>query len=590
MKNKKGITLISLIITIIVLVILASVATYSGINVISKSKLTGFTSQLKIMQMQVNKIYQTYKDNNTIEIDGQIYYGNDKENSEGNDIYTILDIGEEINARQKDLLDELASNPETGITSSEGYRYWSEDLILNLKIEGVKQDFLVNVATRSIVSCQGLKYDDKMYYTLKQLPDNLYNVEYNNPNVGEPTFELSKEKISNDKWRITVSNIKYDGYVDKWDVQYKLEGKENWNVSKDLSFIVNVNGNYIVKLVNGSVISNEETIDTHIIVTELPKDIVEENTIFMDTKNKKAMIPKGFKTADDSATIVDDGIVIEDKEQNQFVWVPVENFEEFNRKNGYYNGTLQSYEFVSDKLTEGKYYEPKGDGETVDDMASTTLKEIQEMYNSVKNNKGFYIGRYEAGTTDTNASNTGIRGTLVCKKGANVYNRIGWSNANDMTTETGGAVQVAREFAGQQKYTSVKSTLCYGVQWDAIMKWMSNVGNPNVQGKIYIEDSTKMGWYSSNSEGNLEHKTGIDIGSGENNKSNKVKNIYDMAGNVWEWTMEAYGTSTRVIRGGCFAFDAIKYPVSNRLDYSYRPNGTDSSYGFRPALYLYDES
>lgn len=58
MKNTRtsGITLISLVITIIVLIILASVATYSGIEVVKSSNVTAFTTELKILQTNVDKI------------------------------------------------------------------------------------------------------------------------------------------------------------------------------------------------------------------------------------------------------------------------------------------------------------------------------------------------------------------------------------------------------------------------------------------------------------------------------------------------------------------------------------------------------
>ena len=193
MKNKKGITLISLAITILVIMVLTSVATYSGINAINMSKLTAFTTELKIMQTQINSIYQKYKENDIIELNNQLYYGQDKE--EADDVKTILEIGEELNLTQKAILNELARDAETGIESADGYRYWSKDLISTLKIEGIRQDFYVNVAERSIVSCQGLKYKDKMYYTLNQLPDSMYNVKYDNPNTAGPTFECSAKKI-----------------------------------------------------------------------------------------------------------------------------------------------------------------------------------------------------------------------------------------------------------------------------------------------------------------------------------------------------------------------------------------------------------
>ena len=285
---------------------------------------------------------------------------------------------------------------------------------------------------------------------------------------------------------------------------------------------------------------------------------------------------------------VDEGLVIEDKDGNQFVWVPVKDFNKFKRENGYQDGAQQTYEFVSNEITAEKCYELVGNGETVGEGATGTEKEVQEMYKSVKDNGGFYIGRYEAGAEGGKLEYSDeINGKwieipkLVCKKEVAVYNCIKWGNS--MEDETGGAVELARGFADQQGYTSVKSTLCYGVQWDAVMRWMSNVENPNISGKKYIEDSTGMGWYKDNySIGNPEHKTGIDIGE---NKSNKVKNIYDMAGNVNEWTMEACGTYQRVGRGNNFYYYGSNSPASERgkgtADYP------SIYFGFRPALYLY---
>lgn len=232
-ENKKGITLVSLIITIIVLLILASIATYSGINVINSSKLTAFTTELKIMQTQVNAIYQ---EDSTKEL-GDALTGN---------IYDQAEI--------------VFTESESGITSQDGYRYWSNALIKELGIEGVEQDFFVNLETRSVVSYQGFQYEGKTYYTLEQLPDGLYNVEYNDKNINmdKPTFDTSVEKISEGKWRVTISNIQYNGYINKWKVNYKLEGQDSWNTSEDLSFIVNEEGNYLIKIANENVESGEK--------------------------------------------------------------------------------------------------------------------------------------------------------------------------------------------------------------------------------------------------------------------------------------------------------------------------------------------
>ena len=199
------------------------------------------------------------------------------------------------------------------------------------------------------------------------------------------------------------------------------------------------------------------------------------------------------------------------------------------------------------------------------------------MYASVKRNEGFYIARYEAGKDD--------EGNVVFKKGVDVYNYIPWS-ANGKMQETtgtaGGAIELARNFANANNYKTVTSTLGYGVQWDAVMKWIENVNNPNVEGKTCIQDSTEIGWYSDNYGGNLQ-KTGTDIRE-ENKGSNQVKKIYDLAGNVWEWTMESYYANDRVYRGGSCYDVGSKLPISSRCNYI--PSGSHSNVGFRTTLFL----
>ena len=234
MKNKKGITLIALVITVVVLLILASIGTYSGINIIKSSQLTAFTTELKIMQTQVNRIYQEKEENQEYgkEITGEV----------------------EVQARK------VFTEGESGITSYNGYSYWDTETIRNLKIEGVEQDFFVNLETRSIVSYEGFKYEDKIYYTLEQLPNGLYNVEYEESNSNVPTFDASIESTGTGKWKVDISNIKYEGYIDKWQVQYRREEKSYWNTTEDMSFVVRQKGIYYVTIGNGQIKSEEKII------------------------------------------------------------------------------------------------------------------------------------------------------------------------------------------------------------------------------------------------------------------------------------------------------------------------------------------
>ena len=142
-----------------------------------------------------------------------------------------------------------------------------------------------------------------------------------------------------------------------------------------------------------------------------------------------------------------------------------------------------------------------------------------------------------------------------------------WSSSSSVLT--GGAVELAKNFTNDKPYKGkVTSTLVYGVQWDMTLKFLND--------EEYLKDSTGKGWYETSI-----HNTGIDV---DEKASNKIKNIYDMAGNVYEWTMEKGDGANRIRRGGCNQFSANYSPASSRN----RATGTSTygSTGFRIALYL----
>ena len=148
--------------------------------------------------------------------------------------------------------------------------------------------------------------------------------------------------------------------------------------------------------------------------------------------------------------------------------------------------------------------------------------------------------------------------TVVCKKGVAPYNYVAWGKSMSDTSEISGksgAVYLAKNFASQHNYTSVTSTLTYGCQWDAMCR--------------YIGDSQRTTPKKSSPEL---------TGSVEKDVS---KNIYDLAGNCWEWTMEADFTNGRVIRGGgCYY--AIPVSIRDSLD----STGGNDYVSFRPTLYI----
>ena len=356
-----------------------------------------------------------------------------------------------------------------------------------------------------------------------------------NNSKNETAKATAKEKVQTE----VMASYGTDGNIDLNQLNKNLQNisgiKYNGNSISDSNKIeslpatVTVDG-YNVKIeANGTTtVAGESTPITPptggtITITEAKKDEMKNKTenSNLTVTDGTVKIPAGFKVAEDSGTTIDEGIVIEDSKQNQFVWVPVsqKNFErEFVRRKGYYEGNL---DFMISNCGEA---DATGTNAKVTETA-TTQQEAKDMYASVEKNGGFYIGRYEAGKDENEK--------VVVQKNASVYNNIPWSSTKAMqeseTATTGGAVELSRNFAKENNYKTVQSTLIYGVQWDAVMNWMKDIDS-TVSGKKYYQDSTGMGWYSDNySSGNSEHKTGIDLNGGKN----QVKKVYDLAGNVW---------------------------------------------------------
>ena len=253
---------------------------------------------------------------------------------------------------------------------------------------------------------------------------------------------------------------------------------------------------------------------------------------------------------------------------DQFVWIPVEDIEDFEIKDWGHGFTGRDFDYISEPYS----------GLTSKDETGE-IAEYAKMKASVEKYGGFYIARYEAGKENIN--NTDI---VVSKKNVVAWNNVVWGTS---MTEVGtnGAVALARSAYPENESHNMVSTLCYSVQWDAAINFMKDVPNPNVPREKYIDNSLGMGWYKDNYEtGNSTHKTGVDIGE---NALNRVKNIYDMAGNVWEWSMTAYSDRSdklRCVRGGNYNYwgsgDPASYHDADNADSS------EDTYGFRVALYI----
>ena len=554
-QGSSGITLISLVVTIIVLLILATVGIYSGISAINSSKLTRFTTQMKLMQLEVNKLYEAYTTGESIETkDGNKYTGED-----------IATIGKDLSQADQEQLDNIF-RPDwkdgSGILNREGYRYFDKETIENLEIEGIDEEFLINVETRTVISYEGLKYDDKMYYTLEQVPDSLYNVDYENPNTGKPTFDLRYEKLENGKWKVIVSNVRFEeeeqGFINKWQVKYQLSntGKpEKWNTSENLEFIVDFADEYRVVVFQQGIESEAKIIK----ILGIPTEPVEEDTIFKDStsNNKEAFIPKGFKVSEEpTEQKIDTGLVVIAPDGSEFVWVPVNKTtlevdgidgkivaEEVKNGEGInYIGVLWEN---FDKTTSTKidysdngYREPayltdptEGDANREYNTIGLNQQTLQDEYNaiigSIKTKGGFYIGRYESSLSGSTETEVATEGDIQSKR-----NVMPTSAKNSGTYRWYGLYAKQKEYAtviNSRYQTNVKSAMIYGSMYDAVMNWA--LDDPEEASKVTV-DSTEHG---------PEYTGAV--------KEDKIKNIYDLGNNLYEWTAEARDTNVRGRRG-----------------------------------------
>ena len=381
-------------------------------------------------------------------------------------------------------------------------------------------------------------------------------------------FKSAEEKVKlaimgarADDGQMTVAELKTEvGYQggsvtgDTFPVQVQMDGH---------TFTVDANGTVTSNGSGGNQPSGQGTLGT-VIGTETT------NTTVQDKLGNQVVVPAGFKVQNPHET-VPDGIVIEDANKDrptlgsEFVWIPV------GRVNRTYGEpvtiNLSRYTFdylgnpmeLGDKVRgmEGNHYQELA----TSDKGNISAKDIETFKTSVANNKGYYIGRYEA-RTETKRTDKGDALTQLTEKpGDYVYNYV---------TQPQAAERSQKMYAENSNFTS---DLVNSYAWDTAITFLQAFDN-----RIEEAKGTPYAWQISLNTGSLAEQ-----GTNQLETKDVICNIYDIASNTKEWITETCTTSSPCVEcGGAYNNDEEGASWRGYNDTTSSPN----SYSFRPILYL----
>ena len=255
-----------------------------------------------------------------------------------------------------------------------------------------------------------------------------------------------------------------------------------------------------------------------------------------------------------------------DLQGNQFVWIPVDSIADYKR-------TAYSIQIASGTTDTATNSEQIKVSSSISDYFKEALPADEKT--SVETNKGFYIGRYEAGDQEsTNSKKLRAMGastsnTITVKAGQAPYTYVTRTQAKSL----------AEGFSTKRKYTSVKSKLVSSYAWDTaiafIQKTNSDYGSSSEEGN-YDDSPTFTYTGIADTEKNKQTKangTRTIIPTGQ---TTAVNNIYDMGGNVWECTTESCSDTDNPYthRGGDCRVHFADNPAGHRV------YGSGNAYGF----------
>ena len=327
---------------------------------------------------------------------------------------------------------------------------------------------------------------------------------------------------------------------------------------------------------------------------------------------------------------IDTGLVIQDASGNEYVWVVVPRTTAVYATTGLGKTTFTDADYINIETDLKNYTSIYRNGTNCSDtwyaddknegwLSETEYKALKnKMLKSVYENGGFYVGRYEAGIKE---NRTGEPGTNSDGKYTIEGMPAPLSKA-DAYPYTWVTRTQAQNLAQNVNSETKASSLMFGIQWDLVLAFMSKDKAKITSTEILTKDSTTIGNYMNsafqlsqtgkyaiclnyvaNSKWNTSttvtanfvdasrkkivqslEGNGILVTTGTS-EQNKVMNMYDIAGNVVEWTLENSSPTYApcVYRGG--GYDNIGSSRSSSSYYDRYTDHTNDGIGFRVSLF-----
>lgn len=307
-------------------------------------------------------------------------------------------------------------------------------------------------------------------------------------------------------------------------------------------------------------------------------------------------------------TTLETGLIVADSSGNEYVWIEVPKLASV-----YPNAGVSIKDFTDEEYTKiendlhtyaSVYKNGSSASDTYSSESATGLSSSEyitlkkKMLKSVYQNGGFYIARYEAGTLIKRTGNTSISG-LIAASQANYY-PLNWVTCSE-----------AQTLASKASVNGHSGSLMFGIQWDLVQKYIEAkaVAQGTAIGTIQAQlktNSTALGNYKSSQYNITNTNAHYSLNNGSTwltapyNKNSvesvmlttgtivgfSKQNIFDLAGNVWEWTLENSNNASQpcVIRGG--SYESIS---SSDISINSRSNNTTAqsygSIGFRVTIF-----